>query len=350
MDPQGLPLLRQFVNVVSGYRYHWHDDLEIQLIVSGECEICVDGMIHYLVPDDLLLINAGCAHASLRHKGESLSLVTHVSHDYLCQLGFNPEAVQFKLNSDDPFQRDSAFFSSLREKLCRCLLSLQSGTPGEAIAARGYFELFLAEVIENHPLQTIDESKHKKNKADRERILSVMKFISQNYRSKLTLEETAGFACLNRSYFSTFFKKAAAIGFQDYLTRYRLQSSIIEMMDSNKSLSEIALDNGFSDIKAFNQAFKHNFHKSPSEYRKNIYQQHAGQMLHSMTRRYAQENNPLVSSYLSKYRNQTETKTENPISDPMREITFTLRADNAAANLLSQFSQAGITVSLDEKK
>lgn len=348
-DMQGIPLLRQFVNVVGGYRYHWHDGLEIQLIVTGECEICVEGAVHYLVPDDLILINAGCGHASLRHRGDCLSIVTHASPDYLNQLGLDPDIIQLYCNSAADAMRESPLFRSFRDKLCRCLLALQSGGPGAAIASRGYFELFLAELIKNYPPRTLDRSQRKKDKAYQEHVLSVMKFIGRNYRKKISLDEVAKFAGYNRSYFSTFFKGAVGIGFQEYLTRYRLQNAIIELMDRDKSIADTALDNGFSDVKAFNHAFQRNFHKSPSEYRKSS-KKHTIPTPNALIRKFAEDNNPAVCSYLRQYHDEAEHGKGETATEVMREMTLTLQADQAAAELLTQFAQAGITISLDRKK
>jgi AraC-like DNA-binding protein len=344
---QGNPMLRQFVNVVGGYRYHWHDGLEIQLIVTGECEICVDGAIHYLVPDDLILINAGCGHASLRHRGDCLSIVTHVSPDYLYQLGLDPDIVWLHCNSATDAMRNSPLFRLLRDKLCRCMLVLQSGDPSAAIAARGYFELFLAALIKNYPPRMLDRSQRKKDKEHQEQVLSVIKFIGRNYRKKLSLEEVARFAGYNRSYFSTFFKSAVAIGFQEYLTRYRLQRAITELVDSGKSIADIALDNGFSDVKAFNQAFQRIFRKSPNEYRKSM--KHTVPELNVLTRKFAEENNPDVCSYLHQFNSEADHGNDGPTTKLMREMTFTLRADHAAADLLTRLAQAGITISLDRE-
>jgi len=60
------------------------------------------------------------------------------------------------------------------------------------------------------------------------------------------------------------------INFYDYLTRIRLREATYELGRTNKTISEIALSNGFSDIKAFNKAFKSNFGKTPTEYRNQL--------------------------------------------------------------------------------
>ena len=334
--------------MVGGYRYHWHDSLEIQLIVAGECEICVDGSIHYLVPDDLILINSGCGHASLRHRGDCFSIVTYASPDYLRELGLDLDQVQLYCDSAADGTRASPLFRSLREKLCRCLLSFQTESHASAIAARAYFELFLASLLEYSPPRELDKRLRKKDKAQQEFMLSVMKYIGGNYRKKIGLDDVARFAGYNSSYFSTFFKSVVAIGFQEYLTRYRLQSAIIDLMENDKSVADTAQDNGFSDIKAFNQAFQRVFHKSPSEYRKS--EKHTLPTPNTLNRKLVEEDNPVVVSYLRRYSVAEETGKGVPEPDSMREMTLSFRADQTAAELLSQLERTGIRISLDTKK
>jgi len=60
------------------------------------------------------------------------------------------------------------------------------------------------------------------------------------------------------------------INFYEHLTRIRLRHAIHELNTTSKSLTEIALDSGFPDSKAFSRYFKRNFQKSPSQYRSEV--------------------------------------------------------------------------------
>lgn len=218
-NSKGTPLLRQFVNVLGGYRYHWHDCLEVQLIIAGECEICVEGSVYYLVPDDIILINAGHGHASLCHRGNCLSIVTHVDPEYLCQLGVDPNTVKLSCNSAAEKTRETRLFQSLRFELCSCLLAMQSGTLRGFLAARGHLSLFLAKIIEHSPPKSTDMLQNKRSISQQKRIASILRFISRNYRKKLSLNEVAKYAGYNKSYFSTLFKTTMGIGFHEFITR-----------------------------------------------------------------------------------------------------------------------------------
>ncbi len=57
------------------------------------------------------------------------------------------------------------------------------------------------------------------------------------------------------------------VNFYEYLMRVRFQKALSELAETNKNLTDIALDNGFSDLKSFNARFRSVLHCMPSEYR-----------------------------------------------------------------------------------
>lgn len=75
---------------------------------------------------------------------------------------------------------------------------------------------------------------------------------------------------LNYSEFHTTrkFKEISGIQFRDYLRRRKLAFALKEVRDSERSISDIAFDYGFSSHEAFTRAFKITFNATPSEYRK----------------------------------------------------------------------------------
>ncbi|WP_312460932.1 helix-turn-helix domain-containing protein, partial [Proteiniclasticum sp.] len=74
----------------------------------------------------------------------------------------------------------------------------------------------------------------------------------------------------NKSYISQLIKQDLGINYYEYLTRVRMREAIFSLTNTTDRIADIALGNGFSDVKSFNSAFKERFGKSPSEYRKNL--------------------------------------------------------------------------------
>lgn len=55
----------------------------------------------------------------------------------------------------------------------------------------------------------------------------------------------------------------------EYLNNLRLQNALEDLLHSRKSLTSIALDNGFTNPSMFSKAFKKKYGVSPTDYKKN---------------------------------------------------------------------------------
>ena len=56
--------------------------------------------------------------------------------------------------------------------------------------------------------------------------------------------------------------------FVEYLTALRLESARRELLYTRDSITRLALNNGFSSVKSFNQYFRRSFDCSPAQYRR----------------------------------------------------------------------------------
>ncbi|MDN6543652.1 MAG: helix-turn-helix transcriptional regulator, partial [Lentilactobacillus parabuchneri] len=82
------------------------------------------------------------------------------------------------------------------------------------------------------------------------------------------IEEVAAIFNYNPSYFSRFYKKFMGITFTEYLNSIRLDAAYKEMRDTDKTILEIGLNNGFATNKTFYNVFRNKFGMSPQKFRK----------------------------------------------------------------------------------
>ncbi len=101
-----------------------------------------------------------------------------------------------------------------------------------------------------------------------ERVHDILLYVKQNYTRKLTLTDMASHLGLHPQYFSTFFTKQFQMGFSEYLAEYRVNASINQLLHSDESILDIALQCGFSNHKTYASAFRKLHQMSPTEYRK----------------------------------------------------------------------------------
>lgn len=57
------------------------------------------------------------------------------------------------------------------------------------------------------------------------------------------------------------------MNFHEYLSRVRFQHALNDLALTKDGLTDIALRNGFADLKTFNARFRATLHRTPTEYR-----------------------------------------------------------------------------------
>jgi transcriptional regulator GlxA family with amidase domain len=93
-------------------------------------------------------------------------------------------------------------------------------------------------------------------------------WIRQRASSRVTLADAARRACLTRCYFSTYFRRRSGIGFRDWIACLRVQAAARRLVDTEKSVAEIAWEVGFRDLRTFGRSFARITGTTPSRYRR----------------------------------------------------------------------------------
>lgn len=98
----------------------------------------------------------------------------------------------------------------------------------------------------------------------------IILYIWKHYAEKISLEDLANKYFMSSSSFSRYFKSACGTPFLQYLTNIRLHFALSDLLYSEKSLTNIALDNGFSSVSLFDRIFLKTYGMSPTQYRKKV--------------------------------------------------------------------------------
>lgn len=101
-------------------------------------------------------------------------------------------------------------------------------------------------------------------------IIKAEEYIHTHFKEPITLEALAKHLNLNKSYLCTIFKKATKDSFCNYTNKIRIEESKKLLLDTNESMTDIALAVGFSSASYFNTIFKKLEGKTPLEYRRSI--------------------------------------------------------------------------------
>ncbi|MDB6029422.1 MAG: AraC family transcriptional regulator [Verrucomicrobiales bacterium] len=98
-------------------------------------------------------------------------------------------------------------------------------------------------------------------------ISETLRYLLANFRDEIRLSEVLRRARMSKATFSRQFKKHSGKTMSEFVSHIRLQAACRELVETNRSVLEIALSCGFSQVSFFNRIFRRIFHCSPTQYR-----------------------------------------------------------------------------------
>lgn len=105
-------------------------------------------------------------------------------------------------------------------------------------------------------------------KKNADTLRGILEYVSAHYREPVQQMEIAREFFFTRESFSRFFKRNTGMTFGEYLRLYRVKMARKELVESDRLILDIAVDNGFSDARGFINTFKSVYGTSPLQYRK----------------------------------------------------------------------------------
>lgn len=97
---------------------------------------------------------------------------------------------------------------------------------------------------------------------------SALSFIHQHYREAISVSDILNVSQYSKSHFIRLFKKYVGMNITDYINKYRIERACLDLLYSNKNVTEIAIENGFNTVQYFSKIFKYYMSSTPKQYQK----------------------------------------------------------------------------------
>ncbi|XXM70805.1 helix-turn-helix transcriptional regulator [Lysinibacillus sphaericus] len=101
----------------------------------------------------------------------------------------------------------------------------------------------------------------------KENIHSVISSLKEGYQETWSLEDMAAISGMNKYQFSHEFKSATGLAPYSWLQVYRIIKSQHDLIHTEDTILQVALQHGFSTVSAYNVLFKKLYGRTPVEYR-----------------------------------------------------------------------------------
>src|SRR5215470_8102367 len=117
-------------------------------------------------------------------------------------------------------------------------------------------------------IESMPSQKTQANSEYAQRINRVIDYLRGNLNRQVKLEELAKVACFSEFHFHRIFSAVSGETVSNFTNRLRLEKAARLLRFSDQSLTDIALDCGFSSSATFSRAFRSGYETTPSQFRK----------------------------------------------------------------------------------
>ena len=253
------------------YPDHWHTPIEIIMPLENPYKVsCRDG--DYLMQEgDLLFINSGVIHSMPAMRGERLIFQADFS------LLHNMADIESILTNLPPAllitpESDPAIHERLKNLMCEiCTEYFSDSILISASIYAKLIEMLVSIGRDRTANGSAFDTTRTKQKEYTEKFMAVCNYIHEHCTEDLSLDDAAAMAGFSKYHFTRLFKRFTGVSFYKYLNKNRIEHAEMLLVDPQISITEAALQSGFSSLSAFIRMFKLIKDCTPTEFR-NMYE------------------------------------------------------------------------------
>ncbi|RSX52880.1 AraC family DNA-binding protein [Bifidobacterium goeldii] len=255
-------------------KWHYHPQMEIHLIREGTGQLMAgDGLVPF-EPGHVAMIGSNLPHNWISDSmpGERLP-----HRDVLCHV--RPQTIRSLMAV---FPETAGFEQVMRRAGHALVLSgeaaRQAGALLEAMGnhapsrrAADLIEIFsVFEQAPNDQWSTVVTPEYDPSAVvgAESGVNAAIEYIAAHLDSDISLQDAASAASMSASTFSRFFKRAAGIGFSDFVRRLRVGRACRLLTCTNMPISAVQQASGYSNASNFNRRFFDETGMTPSQYRR----------------------------------------------------------------------------------
>ncbi len=261
--------LRLYNNVqIEDYPDHWHTPVEIIMPIENIYSVVVGGHTITLNPTDIIFICPGVIHSLKAHgKGRRIIFQAEITmftaiREFESILSLMSPVL--KITKENPHD--------IHKHICNLLLQINeeynnSNILMETIIYSKLLNIFVL-VGRNYTSNSVFfNGMDYQNKEYTEKFIFICNYINEHCTEDLNLDKIAKLAGFSKYHFTRLFKQITTTTFYKYLNLKRIEHAQKLLANPGISVTEVALNSGFSSLSAFIRMFKLINHCTPTEYR-----------------------------------------------------------------------------------
>lgn len=253
---------------IKDYPIHWHNSIEIIYVIKGTVEVYINSMKYQIHEEQIEIINVDEVHQLHSEDGSNKVLIFHIDPYFFEKYYSDIANMFFYTNTSTQDAQSSEEYDELRTYLSRILCEIYQKQEDYDEEIENILVDLLYHLINNFNYLIYGKEELKEDINLFRRYHSIYKYIINNYNSNITLQDIAEKEFLSPQYLSHEIKYASGYSFTDLINLTRVEESIKLLLDSDKTITEISEEIGFSHARYYNKNFKLFYKTTPLQFRK----------------------------------------------------------------------------------
>lgn len=245
---------------------HHHIEYEILYIDKGSVEFGLEESVTVVHEGDVIFMHPGTNHYVRKIENTDYHYYAMIFDSSV--LGNQGEPVRNTLDSI----RVSRFIKlpdAVLMKLRDATIFVKEETFGHELFVKSVlYDIISCVLLTNQYVEISDnlrtEKGHTVNAID-----VTLNYIRDHYRENISLDDVLKITSYSKSHFIRLFKKNMGMNLTDYINKYRIEKSCLELIYTSKNVTEIATENGFNTVQYFSKTFKTYMKCTPKQYQRN---------------------------------------------------------------------------------
>ncbi len=240
---------------------HWHTSIEIFAVMEGSLDFFVNKEEYPLKAGEQIIINSNelhSIHAVEKNKTVVLQIPLKQFENYFTAQRY----IRFRGQEELVDKK----LASLLRKLYHVYSERKIGYEFRTISI--FYEIMYILVKDYRVTETREKDIRHSRRLDA--LSKITTYMREHYREELKLSDVAATFGYSDAYLSRMFQKYAKINYKTYLQDIRMAYAYRDLLNTDHTISQIALDNGFCSSRGFSGEFQKRYGVLPSEMRKQI--------------------------------------------------------------------------------
>lgn len=253
------------------FLWHWHPEIELTWIMSGEIEYHVNDRKYILREGEGLFGNSNTLHSGYMKDGKECTYLSVTFHPRFLY-GYENSILQTKyvdsITANDGWaslylSKNESWHQEIIEGM-KMIFDLWKESPIDYELQVHLILMQIWQKLYSHYQSLPEEGR--KSQPYLQRLRGIMTYIQKHYAEEISLEMVADSVNICRSECCRFFKKHMNMTIFEYILFLRIQNSL-PLLREGKTVTETAGEVGFSSPAYFGQIFKRYMKCTPGEYK-----------------------------------------------------------------------------------